>query len=74
MIQVGPHLNSHMPPPNLPTSGTKIKSVITWCIALLVMEEGGCSLTFAKLTNPNIMKVATKSPYNSPNLNNYTVD
>ena len=26
------------------------------------MEDGGCSLTYAKVTNPNIIKVAAKSP------------
>ena len=25
-------------------------------IALLTLEDGGCSLTFAKVTNPNIIK------------------
>jgi hypothetical protein len=24
------------------------------------MEDGGCSLTFAEVTNPNIIKAATK--------------
>ena len=46
-----------MLPPNLGTSGTKIKRVIDRWIALLVMEDGGCSLTFAKGDNPNIIKV-----------------
>jgi hypothetical protein len=26
------------------------------------MKDGGCSLTFVKVTNPNIIKEATKSP------------
>ena len=52
---------SKLLPPNVPTSGTKIKRVIAWWIALLVMEDGGCSLTFAQVTNPNITKVVAKS-------------
>jgi hypothetical protein len=52
---------SKLPPPNLHTSGTKIKHAIAWWIALLIMEDGGCSLTFAEVTNPNIIIVATKS-------------
>ena len=26
------------------------------------MEDGGCSLTFEKVTNPNIIKVVMESP------------
>jgi hypothetical protein len=70
-LQVGCHLTttcrpplfSKLPPPNLSTSGTKIKCVIAWWIgALLIMEDGGCSLTFVNATNPNIIKVAAESP------------
>ena len=35
---------------NLPTLGTKIKHVIVQWIALLIVEDGKCSLTFAKVT------------------------
>ena len=57
---------NHMPPPNLsklpcpnlPTSGTKFEHVITQGIALLIMGDGGHSLTFAKVATPNIIKVA----------------
>ena len=48
-----------MPPPNLPT--TKIEHVIAWWITLLVMDDGGCSMTFAKATNPNVIKAAATS-------------
>ena len=27
------------------------------------MEDGGCSLTIARVTNPNIIKVTTRLPY-----------
>ena len=50
-------------PPNLPISGTKIKRVITRWIGLLIIEDDGCSLAFAKVTNPNIIKGVDKSPY-----------
>jgi hypothetical protein len=40
---------------------TKLKRVIAWWIALLIMEDGGCRLIFAKVTNPNIIKAAGKS-------------
>ena len=61
---------SHMPPhglpkllpPNLPTSHTQIKRVIAQWIALPIMEDVGCSLTPAKMTNPNIVKATAKSP------------
>ena len=53
--------HSRMPPLNLPTSGTKIKCVIAQWITLLVMEDGGCSLTYVKEIDPNIIKVAAKS-------------
>ena len=38
------------------------------------MKDGGCSLTFAKVTNPNIIKVIAKSSCitNPPNYNVYT--
>ena len=63
-----PH--NHMPPPNLPkfmpsilpTLGTKVKCVIAWLKALLIMDYDECSLTSTKVTNPNIIKVAAKSP------------
>ena len=50
-----------MVPSKLSTLLTKIKRVIAWWIALLVMEDGGCNLIFAKVTNPNIIKVAAES-------------
>ena len=43
-----PH--DHMPPPNLPTLGTKIKRFIAQWIAFLIVEDGGHSLMFAKVT------------------------
>ena len=57
-----------MPPPNLvkflrpnmSTLPTKMKRVIAWWIALLIVKDGGCSLIFAKVTNPNIVKVVVK--------------
>ena len=52
-----------MPPPNFSTSCRKIKHVITRRIALLIMEDGGCSSTFVKVTNPSVIKTTTKSPY-----------
>ena len=53
-----PH--NHMEPLNMPTSPTKIKRVIAWWIAFIIMEDDECSLIFVKVTNPNIMKVAAK--------------
>ena len=55
-----------MMPPNLsklspPNLLTKVKHVISRWIAILIMEDGGCRLTFVKMTNPNVIKVATKS-------------
>jgi hypothetical protein len=47
-----PH--NHMPPPNFPTLSIKIKRVIAWWIALQIMEDGGCSLTFAKVANHHV--------------------
>ena len=41
--------------PNLSTLGTKIK----W-IALFIMEDDGCSLTFEKMANTNIIKLVAK--------------
>ena len=35
----------------MPTSPTKIKRVIVWWITLIIMEDGGCTLIFAKVTN-----------------------
>ena len=52
---------NHMPPPNLPKSPTKIKRVRVPWVALLIMKNGGCSLISPKTTNPNIIKVTTKS-------------
>ena len=46
-----------MPLPDFPTLGTKFKLVIVRSIALLVMEDDGCSLIVAKVTNPNVIKV-----------------
>jgi hypothetical protein len=51
---------NHMLPPNLPTSRTKIKHVIALWRALLIMEDVGCSLTFVKVTNSNIIKAMAK--------------
>jgi hypothetical protein len=51
-----------MPPSNLPTSSTKITHVIAWWTTLLIMEDGGCTWLFPKVTNPNIIEAATKSP------------
>lgn len=62
-IQVGLTPHSNMPPPKLPTSPTKIKCVIAWWITFLTMEDGGCSLMSAKVTNLNIIKAATKSTH-----------
>ena len=42
--------HNHMPPLYMPASGTKIKHVIARWIALLIVEDGGCSLTFMKVT------------------------
>jgi hypothetical protein len=41
-------------------------------IALLIVEDGGCSLTFINETNPKIIKEAAKSPCiaQPPNENN----
>ena len=50
-----------LPPPNFPSFGTRIKRVVVGWITLLIMEEGGCSLTFAKFTNPKIVNAAAKS-------------
>ena len=47
--------------PNLPTLGTKIKSVIAQWIAL-IMKDDGCSLIFAKVTNINFIKTVAKLP------------
>ena len=33
---------------------------VQW-LALLIVEDGGCTLIFAKVTNPNIIKVSTKA-------------
>ena len=61
-----------MPPPNLPTSGTKMKCVIAYNymrITLPIMKDGGCNLTFAKVTNPNITKAVITTYYLATNLN-----
>ena len=56
-----PHLPK-LPSPNLPTLGTKIKRVIARRIALFIMEDSNySSLTFEKVTNPNIIEATTKS-------------
>ena len=55
-----PH--NHILPPNFPTLGIEIKDVITWWIALLIMKNDGCSLTFVTVTNPSIIKMEAKSP------------
>jgi hypothetical protein len=48
-------------PPNLPTLPTKIKRVIAWWIAVLITEDGGCSLSYVKVTNLGAIKMAGKS-------------
>jgi hypothetical protein len=64
IIQVGrqPTTTCHLliwPPHHI-----KMKNVIARWIALIIMEDGGCS---TKVTNPNIIKVAAKSlMYYSP--------
>ena len=52
---------------NLPTSDIKIKCVIAWWIALLIVEDGGCSLIVTKMTNPNIIKAAIVQSIRSQN-------
>ena len=54
--------HNHMLPPNLPTWCTEIKCDKARWIALLNMEDGGYSLTFMKVINPNVIKVVAKSP------------
>ena len=49
-----------MPHPNIHTSPTKIKCVIT---QLLIMECDGCSLISEKINNSNVIKVVTKLTY-----------
>ena len=56
-------VHKSQPPLNLPTMGTKIKHVLAQWIALLHIENGRCSLTFAKVIKPNNNKTATKSSY-----------
>ena len=65
-----------MPPPDLPSSGTRIKRVITRWITLLIMEDAECSLTFVKVANQNIIMAAAKPPCftHPPNLSKYTAD
>ena len=46
-----------------PTSGTQVKRAIPRWIELLIMENRGCSLTFTKVTNPNIIKAMAKTLY-----------
>ena len=60
----------------LTTLATKLKCVIDRWIALLIMEGDGCSLTFAKATNPYIIKAVAKSPTitHPSNQSDYTVD
>jgi hypothetical protein len=62
---LAPH--NHMLPPKLPTSRTKIKHDNARWITLLIMEDVGCNLTFAKvMTNTNIIKAVAKSPCITP--------
>ena len=65
-----------MPPLDLPTLSTKIKHVIAQWIALHIMDDDGYILTFAEVTNPNIIKVVAKSSciIHPPNLSNYTTN
>ena len=69
-----PHI--HMPPPNMATSATRFKHVIARWRGLLIMEDGGCGLTFAKVTNPDIIKATAKSPCitHPPNESDCTTD
>ena len=60
-IQVGTIPHIHMMPSTLPTSGTKIKRAIAQWIPLLVVGDDGCGLTFAKVTNLNIINTVAKS-------------
>ena len=46
-----PHYKLVMLSPNVLTSSTKFERVIVRWIALLIMEDGGCSLTFVNTTN-----------------------
>jgi hypothetical protein len=45
----------------LPTSSTRIKGVIAWWIALLILEDDEYALSFAKVMNPKIIKAMAKS-------------
>ena len=62
--------------PNLPNLPTKIKHVRVRSVAPLVMEDGGCSLIFAKVIDMHIIEVATKSSCiaHPPNHGDCTVD
>ena len=62
-----PHI--YMLPPNLPklrypgltTSCMKIKCVVAWWIPLLTMQDGRCSFSFVKVSDPNIINAAAKA-------------
>ena len=75
-----PHVASlpKLPLPNLVISGTKLSMlhVIAHQIALLIMEDGGCNLTIAKVTNPNFIKAMAKLSCftHSQNQNDYTTN
>ena len=62
--------------PNLPNLPTKIKRVRVRSVAPLVMEDGGCSLIFAKVIDLHIIEVAAKSSCiaHPPNHGDCTVD
>ena len=61
-MQVGPHTAATCRLRIYPPLSTKINNVIAHCIELLIMEDGGRSLTLAKVTNPNIIKTVAKPP------------
>ena len=42
-----------------------MKGVIAWWIILLILKDGGCSFTFVKVSDPNNIKAAAKSPCNT---------
>ena len=54
-----PH--NHMAPPNLSTLPHKNEVCHNSVDSTPNLEDSGCSLIFAKVTNPNIVKAATKS-------------
>jgi hypothetical protein len=61
-IQVHRHLTTTWRLLLCPAWPQKWRCVIARWIALLTTEDGGCNLIVMKVTYPNIMKVASKSP------------